>query len=166
MIEPLRPDTRAIIDNQMIDNKNEIGVAYSPRLRKWRAYLHIGRKQVYHGVFETKGDAVDARKAAELKYGSFTARIPAPIDRFDRKNRAPKYLNSDRNLMHLTKTAAGVAGTVGKIQIRRRADRATLAKRIGSMIAIVDLLVMEGLVLRDEIEAGIREKVADMAKHY
>lgn len=46
------------------------GVGWYKPYGKWRAYIAAeGRKHVHLGFFATKEEAVDARRAAEIKYG-------------------------------------------------------------------------------------------------
>jgi len=54
------------------------GVSFDKRRKKFRAYITIGRKQMYLGRFGTAEEATEARKNAELKlFGEF-ARQEAP----------------------------------------------------------------------------------------
>ena len=45
------------------------GVHFYKARRKWIAYIKHNSKLIYLGVFEDKEDAIDARKAANIKYG-------------------------------------------------------------------------------------------------
>lgn len=45
------------------------GVAWYPERELWRAYLHIGARQVYHSYHKTLPDAIEARLAAEVRFG-------------------------------------------------------------------------------------------------
>ena len=44
------------------------GVSWNKRLEKWNAYIQINKKRIHLGYFIDKEDAIQARKAAELKY--------------------------------------------------------------------------------------------------
>lgn len=44
------------------------GVSYVKRLKKYRAYINLGGKQEYLGVYESLEEAEKARKEAEEKY--------------------------------------------------------------------------------------------------
>lgn len=45
------------------------GVTWMKRQKYWRASIGQKRKHIIIGMFEHKSDAIEARKAAELKYG-------------------------------------------------------------------------------------------------
>lgn len=44
------------------------GVSYVERLKKYRAYINLGGKQKYLGVYDTLEEAATAREEAEEKY--------------------------------------------------------------------------------------------------
>jgi hypothetical protein len=46
-----------------------IGVYWITPNRKWRAAIMVDRKTLYLGYYTNKDDAIEARKAAEVKYG-------------------------------------------------------------------------------------------------
>lgn len=46
-----------------------VGVSYRPDKRRWRAHISIADRAVHLGYFDTWGDAVNARAAAEREYG-------------------------------------------------------------------------------------------------
>lgn len=51
------------------DNKSGcVGVQFRKDIEKWRAYINVNKKQVNLGTFDTKNDAIKARKTADLKY--------------------------------------------------------------------------------------------------
>ena len=50
------------------------GVHFSKAPQKWLASIKIGGKSIHLGLFDEKGDAVDARRAAERRY-NFTGRL-------------------------------------------------------------------------------------------
>ena len=45
------------------------GVHWNKAERKWRAQIMIHKKNIHLGTFDRKGDAIKARKAANIKYG-------------------------------------------------------------------------------------------------
>jgi hypothetical protein len=161
MIEPLQPDTREVIDSKMVDKENVIGVAYSPKFRKWRAYLHVGNKQVFHKLCASKDEAITERHKAEVRFQCSVKQLPN--QRFQRVIKAPKYQNTEKNLYNLTNAAKAIAKET-KIDVSKKHDRFVLGKKIGKFIALVDLLVMEGAVTRNVIEIGMREEVNAMEK--
>ena len=50
------------------NTSGNIGVSWNKEKQKWKAYITIGGKQIHVGYFVNKEDAIQARKAAELKY--------------------------------------------------------------------------------------------------
>jgi hypothetical protein len=46
-----------------------VGVYWKSITRKWEAQITAGNKNVYLGYYTNKDDAIEARKAAEVKYG-------------------------------------------------------------------------------------------------
>lgn len=52
------------------------GVSWSSRLRGWRAYITFDRRQISLGVYADKERAIDARRAAEIKY--YNGLLPEP----------------------------------------------------------------------------------------
>jgi len=55
--------------NRKNNTSGTIGVHLSTKTLKWQAKISILGKQVRLGYFTDKQDAIDARKAAEIKYG-------------------------------------------------------------------------------------------------
>lgn len=45
------------------------GVSWNKTRNKWRATMYVNNKQVHIGRFDTKDEAIEARKAANIKYG-------------------------------------------------------------------------------------------------
>jgi len=46
-----------------------VGVFWDKNKDKWRARVNVNKKAVYLGYFSCKGDAITARKKANIKYG-------------------------------------------------------------------------------------------------
>jgi hypothetical protein len=46
-----------------------VGVNWSSNARKWCANIKVDNKNVHLGYYTNKDDAIEARKAAEIKYG-------------------------------------------------------------------------------------------------
>jgi len=44
------------------------GVSWCERLKRWRAYIKLDKKQIYLGSYNDKQDAIKAREEAEIKY--------------------------------------------------------------------------------------------------
>jgi len=170
------PSVAAGVEIELTDKQNIAGVSYSPKRRKWRAYLHQGKTQVYHELFDEKADAITGRLAAEIRFGK-----PRDSSRFggyppfERQIKAPRYRDLHRTLEHLAVHASDVLTIKSKIVMstdtgRRRkeaiANRKQLGREIGSMIAIVDLLVMSGDVDHGDIEDGMKSKAALLKEGY
>ncbi len=52
------------------DNTSGVmGVYWHKQVNKWMAYIRINGKLIYLGLFVDKGEAIAARKEAEVKYG-------------------------------------------------------------------------------------------------
>jgi hypothetical protein len=67
-----------------IARKNNVaGVNYHPHRsasRPWRAQISVGRQRIHLGIFATEGEAVTARRAAELKYYGKVFSCPSPAE--------------------------------------------------------------------------------------
>lgn len=58
--------------NQRINSRNSsgvMGVDYHKGAGKWRARIVVDRMEHHLGVFDTNQQAIDARKAAEMRFG-------------------------------------------------------------------------------------------------
>lgn len=44
------------------------GVSLHKQTNKWRAYIEYDQKYIHLGLFDTKEEAIKARKLAEIKY--------------------------------------------------------------------------------------------------
>lgn len=58
--------------NQPLPSNNtsgRLGVSWIEGKKRWRAYISMSRRQVHLGYFTNKDDAIEAREAAETKYG-------------------------------------------------------------------------------------------------
>ena len=156
------PSAAACVEIALTDERNVTGVSYSPAKRKWRAYLHKGKKQVWHEYFDEKADAITARLAAEREYGHNGMAVQVGYPTFERKIKAPKYRDLPRTLEHLSANASAVLSIKSKMIMSKDsgAIRQKLGRQIGSMIAVVDLLVMAGDVDGGDIEEGMKAQVA------
>jgi hypothetical protein len=62
-------DEQAKNKRKSINNKSGVsGVCYHNVLHKWEAYINHNKKNKYLGIFNTKEEAVEARRQAELLY--------------------------------------------------------------------------------------------------
>ncbi len=178
-IEQLPPSAGALVEIDLTDKNNVPGVSWNPKKRKWRSYLHIGKKQVYHGYFDTKEEAAFERRQAEQRYHRIDLSAPEPeregrYRTFDRKIKAPRYRILDRNLEHLSEEASLVINIKGKV-IRDglsdyhkgvESNKKQLGRAIGKMLTIVDLLVMDGAVLTNDIAEGMKAKAENLKTMY
>jgi hypothetical protein len=49
------------------------GVTWDKKNNKWKAQIHINRKTKYLGLYNTKEEAIEARRQAEIEYfGEFS----------------------------------------------------------------------------------------------
>jgi hypothetical protein len=154
---------------QMVDTEHVRGVAWSPKYHAWRAYLHVGRKQVHHSLHETKEAAIAARRAAELRYWGFAMPERLKLDKpgmFKRFNRAPK--RTDRygavaGVMmvgwSINKIVKDTSGKWAEYPDRRsplpRSDEEQLGRAIGRLLAFTEYLIMTGDLRVDDIQAGM-----------
>jgi len=168
MVAQLMPSAAACVEIALTDERNVTGVSYSPAKRKWRAYLHKGKKQVWHEYFDEKSDAITARLAAEREYGHNGMAVQVGYPTFERKIKAPKYRDLSRTLEHLAANASAVLSIKSRMIMSKDsgAIRQKLGREIGSMIAVVDLLVMAGDVDGGDIEEGMKAKVALLKEGY
>ena len=162
------------VEIDLSDKEPVAGVSYSPSRRLWRAYLHRGKKQVFHAWRETKSEAVAARLGAELRFaqaGGATASGSGVV--FERKIKAPGYRDFDRTLKHFALSLAVVyraQSTVSLFGLKEVLDGETAQRRlgceIGSLLAMVELLVLDGAVLSKDIEDGMAEKTEKLTRVY
>ena len=167
----------------LTDTEDVMGVAWSPKYRAWRAYLHIGLHQVYHGLFQTKAEAVTARRDAERKFCRSTMTKEQvkewyPAASFRRHHRAPKVTVRRRALVRCGTVMREVSRMVNRAEAswpdedagRRHSpmtgqEERTLARRIGQVLALAEYLRMTGDVRVEEIEAGMREEAGRIVKY-
>ena len=173
-VEHMRPALSTDVEIELMDKENVVGVSFSPEKRKWRAYLHQGKKQVFHGYYDTKSEAIAARVIAVtelVRIGSTRKVYPA----FERTIKPPKYRDLARSLEHLSEEAAEVIHVKSKIirfglKDRMKGQELTNQKRlgreVGNMLAMVELLIMSGDVRPADIEDGMKAKVENLKTMY
>jgi|GEM_PF-1691233 len=168
---------------ELTDSGDVMGVAWSPKYRAWRAYLHVGQKQVHHSLHETKASAIEARKAAEVRFGSSTMTMEQvsewyPKASFRRHHRAPKVAVRKKALLSAGRVMRDVSSLVNRAAKvwpedktgRRRSpmtrdEERSFARRLGQVLAIAEYLRMTGDVRVEEIEAGMREEVGRILRY-
>ena len=172
MIVQVMPSVAARVEIDLSDKDPVVGVSYSPKKRKWRAYLHIGKKQVFHKWCETKSEAVAAHQRAMVRFSRLTAQTSGGPP-FERQIKAPQYRDFDRTLKHFALSLAVVyraQGTVSLFGLQEVIDGETAQRRlgceIGSLLAMVELLVLDGAVLSKDIEDGMAEKTEKLTRVY
>jgi hypothetical protein len=159
----------------MTDMEEVQGVAWSPKYRRWRAYLHVGRVQVHHSLHGTKAEAIEARREAEREFGSAPSRERLrewlPRAAFRRVHRAPKVSVRRGALLRAGRVMREVARLVHQVSadwpeegVRCRllmsgAQERLFARRIGQLLALAEYLRITGDVRLEEVEAGMREEV-------
>ena len=141
------------------------GVAWSPRYRKYRAYLHQGRKQVFHKLCDTFVEACQARADAETRFGSALPSL-AP---FSRELHAPAWFRLERALQKVRDCSTALSYDAKWAAVRglnhrgneERSNRTKLPYRkklgysIGGLITVVSQLVMAGELKMADIEDGM-----------
>ncbi len=160
---------------ELMDKEDVAGVSFSPAKRKWRAYLHQGKKQVFHGYYDTKMEAVSARVQAVKRLSEPGSMQDRGYPAFKRTIKPPKYRNMERNLVHLFEEASEVIHVTSKIirfgiKDRMKGQELTnqerLGREVGNMLAMVELLVMAGDVRPVDIEGGMKAKVESLKTMY
>lgn len=80
----------------MSDKKSgHVGVAWHKGHQKWIAYITVGEKQKYLGVFNDLEDAISARENAELNFPATKRKSRKEIRSETREKEKLHYLNSD-----------------------------------------------------------------------
>lgn len=173
-IRQLSPSTKVLVECKLVDSDDVEGVSYSPKRRKWRAYVHIGKRQVFHKWCDGKLEAIEERRKAMVTYQQSTAKTSGGPP-FPRKIRAPRYRNLDRTLQLLDNAMIGMRTYKCRIQAfgLKKNDAATeytngemLGLKIGEVIALVDLLVLDGAVKAEDIDTGMAEMVEQLEEVY
>lgn len=172
MIVQVMPSVAAGVEIDLSDKEPVVGVSYSPKRRKWRAYIHVGKHQVFHRYCETKSEAIEAHRKAMVVHQRLSVQTSGG-PRFERKIKAPGYRNLDRTLEHLAEEAAEVIHMKSKVirfGLQGKHNGLTGQRRlgceIGNMLAMVELLVLDGAVLAKDIEDGMQEKVEKLTRVY
>jgi hypothetical protein len=169
--------------SDLTDTGDVMGVAWSPKYRAWRSYLHIGQKQVHHALHETKAQAIAARRSAEVEFCRSTVTREQvkewyPAAAFRRHHRAPKVAVRKRALLRAGTVMREVSRLVNRAVAewpedetgRRRSpmtrsEELSFGRRIGQVLALAEYLRMTGDVRIEEIEAGMREEVGRIVKY-
>lgn len=63
-----KQNLRLCTQGENLRNKKVKGVAFDERRNKWYARIMINRKNLHLGSFDTKEEAIEARKQAEIEY--------------------------------------------------------------------------------------------------
>ena len=63
-----KQNLRLCTQGENLRNKKVKGVAFDKRRNKWYARIMINRKNLHLGSFDTKEEAIEARKQAEIEY--------------------------------------------------------------------------------------------------
>lgn len=168
------PSVAAGVEADLSDKDPVIGVSYSAKRRLWRAYLHRGNKQVFHAWRETKSEAIAARREALERFGEKAMCLQdSRYSSFRRTVKAPGYRVLDRTLEHLAEEAAEVIHIKSKIirfglkdKFGGETGQRRLGCEIGNLLAMVELLVLDGAVLAQDIEDGMALKTESLKEGY
>ena len=167
MIVQVMPSVAAGVEIDLSDKEPVVGVSYSPKRRKWRAYIHVGKRQVFHRYCETKSEAIEAHRKAMVVHQRLSVQTSGG-PRFERKIKAPGYRNLDRTLEHLALKAAKVLRMKSEVSLhglKGKGDVSSQAQfgiEIGGLMAVVELLVLDGAVRIADVECGMKMMVADL----
>ena len=63
-----KQNLRLCTQGENLRNKKVKGVTFDKRRNKWYARIMINRKNLHLGSFDTKEEAIEARKQAEIEY--------------------------------------------------------------------------------------------------
>jgi len=145
------------------------GVTYSERYQCYRAYLHIGRKQVAHGLYDTADEAIAAREQFEKQHWHarsskvVCAEIAGKPGYQGKTHLAPKIKDRraavDR-LGQLLGTSADVIA-LGKTERRTIIDgphRRHLGQLLGAVLANLEYLTNTGEVLLVDMQPAMRDE--------
>jgi hypothetical protein len=175
MITQVMPSVSQGVEIDLADTDYVVGVSYSAKRRMWRAYLHIGKKQVFHRWCDSKSEAIRAHRQAVIDHQRLSAIPRAAGVPFERSVKAPKYRDLDSTLLLLTKQAIAVVGCEKRVfndglkakHVESGERNGTLLGRaIGGVIAITELLVLDGAVLAVDIEIGMKMTVEILKEVY
>ena len=174
MITQIQPSVAAGVEIDLADTDYVVGVSYSAKKRMWRAYLHIGKRQVFHAWRETKSEAIQARQDAVVRFGRSTSQTSGGPP-FVRSVKPPRYRDIDKTLHRLDSACRSVSaakrriihfGLAERVRKDEVSNGGNLGFSIGAVIAISELLVLDGAVSAVDIEAGMRMQVDDMQEEY
>jgi hypothetical protein len=169
VVTPATAKTRA----EMEDENPVRGVAWSPDYHQWRAYLHIGNRQVFHCLRPTKEAAIEARRAAEKRFSNPS--IPKAIadmpGAFKRFNRGPKLERRRQVFNRVTKLSLGISTMISTavsvkdlVCILTTKDRHAVGEMVGRLLVSLQYLSLTGDLLINDIEAGMRAETEDLKK--
>lgn len=171
------------VEADLTDSEDVMGVAWSPKYRAWRAYLHIGSKQVHHSLHQTKASAVSARRQAEVEFCRSTVTREQvqqwyPAAALRRHHRAPKVAVRKKALLRVGSVMKDVSRLVNRAasawpedetgRVRSpmgRDEERLVGLRLGQAIALAEYLRMTGDLRVEEIEEGMRGEVARILRY-
>ena len=173
-ITQVMPSVAAGVEIDLADTNYVVGVSYSAKRRMWRSYLHVGKKQVFHLWCNSKGEAIRARAHAAEQY-ALSASKQATGTPFERSVKPPKYRDLDKILATTEKAALAVCSSSRRImnyglhEKRGKAkvlNGAHLAFALGAVIALAELLVLDGAVESEDIGNGMKDMVIKLKEGY
>ena len=173
-IAKVMPSVAQSVEIDLTDTKYVVGVSYSAKRRMWRSYLHVGKKQVFHLWCNSKGEAIRARAHAAEQY-ALSASKQANGTPFERSVKPPKYRDLDKILATTDEAALAVCSSSQRIinyglyEKRGKAkvlNGVPLAVSFGAIIALAELLVLDGAVRSEDIEYGMKSTVEKLMEEY
>lgn len=169
-LTPVRLATVDQVEASMVDTDDVRGVAWSPKYGAWRAYLHVGRKQVHHSLHASKSEAIAARREAEKRFG--TPDIPVEVKEmpgaFRRFHKAPKHTIRQAALRVLAGSSKELQQVARLVDFERSRkipmrEKLRLSRQIGRALAMVEYLTLTGDVSVEEIERGMQDEAKRFA---
>lgn len=167
---PVSPESKASLASPKPIRQ---GVCWSPIYRCWRAYLHVGQKQVFHGLYDGYQEACSARHQAEVRFGRMGDVVGKQIragqkpDYRVRWHRAPKPGDRRKELRRLQLLFREAAETLDR-QVDRRTilsepDRQHVGQVIGGMLALIEWLTLTGDVLTADVRGAMFREAKRLA---
>jgi hypothetical protein len=168
-VMPVSLPTMQKVEAAMVDTVDVQGVAWSPKYRAWRAYLHVGPKQVYHSLHQCKVDAIAARRRAEVEFGKPPANdvinnLPGAFKRFhkapkvERRREAVDRIRLSARAINRVRIAEEIAGRKVYAPMLKD-DQIRLGLSIGRVLALFEYLALTGDVSVQDVERGMQEEV-------
>jgi hypothetical protein len=145
------------------------GVTYSEKYQCYRAYLHIGQKQVAHGLYDTKNEAIAARKQFEMQHHNergpsvVMSEIAGKPGYQGKTHLAPKTQERRAAVDRLRWMLRDAAMVIEQGKTERRtiimgSHRRMLGRLLGGVMAQLEYLTNTGEVLLADMQPAMRDE--------